>query len=93
MDATLKPASRARSGHTLLYVVVALFVVLFLVGIAEDPAEYWNSISRFPSAFASAATWLVLTLGFVFLVVDTACRIFVHKSLSYFSSFSGGHNS
>ncbi len=81
MNAVMKPATEVRRGHTILYVVVALFVLLFALGVAENPAEYWNSISRFPAAFASATTWLVLTLGFVFLVVDTACRIFIHKSL------------
>ena len=83
MDATVnKPAVRTRSSHTFLYVAVAIFTVLFLVGVAEDPAEFWNSVVRFPAAFASAATWLALTLGFIFLVVDVACRIFVHRSLS-----------
>lgn len=57
------------------------FAVIFVVGVASDPQGFWESVVRFPTAFATMVTWLILTFALVWFLLDMAMKWLLEKSL------------
>ncbi len=81
MEKNNLPGNGNRYNKKMRYVIGALMLIFLVIGILQDPAAYWESISRIPAAFATVFTWLVFTLGWGWIVIDMAAKYLMGKSL------------
>lgn len=81
MEKSIRPGNGTRYGKTQRYLIGGLMFVFLIIGILQDPAAYWESVSRIPAAFANVFTWLLWTLGWWWFVIDLAAKRLLGKSL------------
>ncbi|MCJ7792597.1 MAG: hypothetical protein MUP45_01275 [Candidatus Marinimicrobia bacterium] len=68
-------------GYKTRYLVIALLVALFVIGVIQNPSGYWAMLLTIPQVFAKALTWVVLTFLFLLIVVDLSAKRLVGRSL------------
>jgi len=73
-----------RYGYKTRYLVIAILLILFVIGVIQNPSGYWTMLLTIPQVFTRALTWVVLTFLFLLIIVDLIAKRLIGMSLRSF---------